>query len=77
MKVLPKNLHRISIAPMMEVTNAHFRFFMRLLTKRATLWTEMVHVNTMANKPINEIFALEFHEIDHPIVCQLGGNDPE
>jgi hypothetical protein len=44
-------LHRISIAPMMDVTNVHFRFFMRLLTRRATLWTEMIHENAILNSP--------------------------
>ena len=44
----PKHLlHRISLAPMLDVTNVHFRFLMRLLTKQTTLWTEMIHSNTI------------------------------
>lgn len=38
-----EKLHRFSVAPMMEVTDIHFRVFMRLLTRCATLWTEMYH----------------------------------
>lgn len=78
MNNIPVNLmHRISIAPMMEVTNTHFRFFMRLLTKNATLWTEMYHSRTILNNPDNRAISLRFSPLEHPIVCQLGGNNPE
>jgi tRNA-dihydrouridine synthase A len=36
-------LDRYSVAPMLEITNKYWRFFARLLTKRATLYTEMIH----------------------------------
>lgn len=69
-------LHRFSIAPMMDITNVHFRFFMRLLTRYSTLWTEMIHSNTLHFTKDHEYF-LRFHPIEHPVVLQLGGNDPE
>lgn len=33
----------VSIAPMIDVSNTHFRYFMRLITKKAVLYTEMLH----------------------------------
>lgn len=72
-----KLLHKIEIAPMMEVTNIHFRFFMRLLSKRTTLWTEMYHSNTLLFNEEVRKKSLSLHEFEHPVVCQLGGNDPE
>lgn len=74
---IPKDkLHRFSIAPMMDITNVHFRFFMRLLTRYSTLWTEMIHANTLQYNKDHEYF-LRFHPIEHPVVLQLGGNEPE
>lgn len=46
-KIPSDKLHRFSIAPMMEVTHTHFRFFVRLLTRCSTLWTEMYHSNML------------------------------
>jgi tRNA-dihydrouridine synthase A len=42
-------MHRISVAPMLDVTYSHMRFFMRLLTKKSTLWTEMIHENAITH----------------------------
>lgn len=68
-----KELH---IAPMLAVTYSEFRYLMRILTKRATLWTEMIVDETLVHidKPEKK---LEIHKIEHPVVCQLGGNHPE
>jgi len=61
---------------MMEITNIHYRFFMRLLTKYTTLWTEMYHSNVILNyeRGYNEL--LKYNPNEHPIVLQVGGNDP-
>jgi len=66
----------LSIAPMMEWTDCHYRFFMRLLTRRTTLFTEMYVANTLLHSPHARGF-LRFSPEEHPIVCQLGGSDPE
>lgn len=66
----------LQIAPMMEVTYRDFRYFMRLLTKRAQLWTEMVVGDTLLHNPAHDRF-LGFHPSEHPVVCQLGGCEPE
>lgn len=68
----------LQIAPMMEVTYRDFRYFMRLLTRRTQLWTEMVVDDTILHNLETEKCDrfLGYHEKEHPIVCQLGGSDP-
>ena len=66
----------LSIAPMMEWTDRHYRYFMRLLTRRTTLYTEMYVSNTLLHSPHARGF-LRFSPEEHPLVCQLGGSDPE
>jgi len=63
---------------MMEVTYRDFRYFMRLLTRRAQLWTEMVVDDTILHnlEPARCDRFLRYHPSEHPIVCQLGGSDP-
>jgi len=67
--------HRISLAPMLEVTDVNFRFFMRLLTKHMTLYTEMIHENAILNNKNPKL--LHFNPIEHPVVLQIGGNNPQ
>lgn len=64
---------------MLDVTYRDYRYFMRLLTSRAQLWTEMVVDNTLifnAHSEERMHHFLGFDDIEHPIVCQLGGSDP-
>jgi len=74
-----RNRPLLQIAPMMEVTYRDFRYFMRLLTRRAQLWTEMVVDDTVLHnlEPEKCNRFLGFHPVEHPIVCQLGGSDPK
>lgn len=65
----------LSVAPMMEWTDRHYRYMMRLLTKRTKLFTEMYVANTLLFSPNARGF-LRFSPEEHPIACQLGGNDP-
>ncbi|MDR0518392.1 MAG: tRNA dihydrouridine(20/20a) synthase DusA [Fibromonadaceae bacterium] len=66
---------KLSIAPMLELTDRHFRFFTRLLTKRTLLYTEMITTGAILhNKP--EKF-LEYNKEEHPIALQLGGSSPK
>jgi tRNA dihydrouridine synthase A len=71
--------NRLSIAPMMEVTDRHFRYMMRLLSRRCKLYTEMIVDETLLHNL--EPRALEFYlghsAIEGPLAVQLGGNDPE
>mmetsp|Transcript_38209 Transcript_38209/g.56090 ORF Transcript_38209/g.56090 Transcript_38209/m.56090 type:complete len:489 (-) Transcript_38209:312-1778(-) len=68
---------RLSIAPMMDVTDRHFRFMMRLLTRRTMLWTEMVVDDTLLHNGDILGYYLGFDPIENPITVQLGGNHPE
>ena len=66
---------------MMKWTNRHFRYFIRLMSKHTILWTEMVVGDTLVhnldNLPLSLDPFLDYNNIEHPIVCQLGGNNPE
>lgn len=66
---------RVSIAPMMEVTDRHFRAFMRCITSQTTLYTEMVSTGALCFGD-RERF-LKFSELEHPIALQIGGSNPE
>lgn len=76
-KIPADKLHRFSIAPMLDVTHTHFRFLMRLLTRYSTLWTEMIHANSIAFNDAQREEFLRFHRIEHPVVLQFGGSDPD
>ncbi|GAW80251.1 tRNA-dihydrouridine synthase A [Plasmodium gonderi] len=65
----------IQVAPMINVTNRYFRALVRIITKRAQLWTEMVVDNTLLYNLNNLEEYLGFNNNEHPIVCQLGGSD--
>tara|TARA_B100000965_G_scaffold217620_1_gene182154 strand:+ start:619 stop:1626 length:1008 start_codon:yes stop_codon:yes gene_type:complete len=66
----------ISIAPMMDCTDRHFRVLMRQITKRSLLYTEMIVAKALHySKNRNKL--LDFDEIEHPISIQLGGDNPK
>jgi tRNA-dihydrouridine synthase A len=66
--------HRFSVAPMMDWTDRHCRFFLRLLSKRALLYTEMVTTGALLRGD-HERF-LRHSETEHPLALQLGGSVP-
>jgi tRNA-dihydrouridine synthase A len=63
-----------SVAPMMDWTDRHCRFFLRLLSKNALLYTEMVTTGALLNGD-HERF-LRHNEAEHPLALQLGGSVP-
>src|SRR5690606_1519584 len=65
---------RFSIAPMMDWTDRHCRFFHRLLTRRALLYTEMVTAEAVLHGDRDRL--LGFDRAEHPVALQLGGSDP-
>ncbi|HXW72710.1 MAG TPA: tRNA dihydrouridine(20/20a) synthase DusA [Methylocella sp.] len=65
---------RFCVAPMMDWTDRHCRFFHRLLTRRARLYTEMLAVGAVLNGARNRL--LRFDPAEHPVALQLGGCDP-
>ena len=64
----------MSIAPMMEWTDKHCRFFHRLLTRRALLYSEMVTTGAVLFGPRDRLLGFDVEE--HPVALQLGGSDP-
>jgi tRNA-dihydrouridine synthase A len=66
--------HRFSIAPMMEWTDRHCRFFHRVLTRRALLYTEMITTGAVLRGDRTRL--LGFDPAEHPVAVQLGGSDP-
>jgi tRNA-dihydrouridine synthase A len=65
----------IQVAPMMDYTDRHCRYFMRLLTKNAWLFSEMITAQAILRGDPTKLLA--FHPDEHPVVLQLGGSNPE
>lgn len=63
------------VAPMIDVTDRHCRFFHRLLSPRARLYTEMITTGALMHGDIAR--HLDFDESEHPVALQLGGSDPQ
>lgn len=66
---------KISIAPMLALTDRHWRYFHRIFCKNTMLYTEMIAVGAILYGD-TEAF-LKTNSIEHPIALQLGGADPE
>jgi len=66
--------HRLSVAPMMDRTDRHFRFFMRQITRRTLLYTEMITTAAILHGDRDHL--LGFSEVEKPLALQLGGDDP-
>ena len=64
----------MSVAPMMDWTDRHCRYFHRLLSRHALLYTEMVTTGALVHgdRPRH----LDFNAQEHPVALQLGGSDP-
>jgi len=67
--------HKFCVAPMMDWTDRHCRFFLRLMSKHARLYTEMVTTGAILYGD-RERF-LRFDPMEHPVALQLGGSEPD
>ncbi len=65
---------RVSVAPMMERPDRHFRYFLRLIAPRTLLYTEMVTASAVLRGDRERLLAFDASE--HPVALQLGGGDP-
>ena len=65
---------RVSVAPMMDVTDRHCRYFLRQITRRTVLYTEMVTTGALIHGDVDR--HLRFHPDEHPVALQLGGSEP-
>jgi tRNA-dihydrouridine synthase A len=72
---MPKLNHRISVAPMMDWTDRHDRFFLRLISSRALLYTEMLTSGAIIHGDREHL--LGFDASEHPVAVQLGGSEPD
>jgi tRNA-dihydrouridine synthase A len=68
-------MHRLSVAPMMDRTDRHFRYFMRQMTRRTLLYTEMVTSAAIMHGDRNHL--LGFSPAEKPLALQVGGDDPK
>jgi tRNA-dihydrouridine synthase A len=67
--------HRLSVAPMMDRTDRHFRYFMRQITHRTMLYTEMVTSAAILHGDRHRL--LSFSPAEKPLALQVGGDDPK
>lgn len=67
-------MHRFSVAPMMDRTDRHCRFFHRLLSRRTLLYTEMLTAGAVIHGDRDRL--LGFDPAEHPVALQLGGSEP-
>ncbi len=72
---LPAQSWKLSVAPMIDVTDRHCRFFHRLLAPHARLYTEMITTGALTHGDIHR--HLDFNDQEHPVALQLGGSEPE
>lgn len=66
---------KFTVAPMLDWTDKHCRYFHRLLTKQAVLYTEMVTTGAILHGDRER--HLRFNAEEHPLALQLGGSEPQ
>ena len=66
---------KVSVAPMMDCTDRHERFFLRLISKNSLLYTEMVVDEAISRGDKKKL--LEFNINEKPVALQLGGSSPK
>ncbi len=66
--------HRFCIAPMMDWSDRHCRYFWRLMSSRARLYTEMITTGALIHGDVER--HLIYNPQEHPVAVQLGGSDP-
>ena len=66
---------RFSVAPMMDWTDRHERFFLRQISRHVRMYTEMITANAVRFGDRDRLLA--FHPQEHPVALQLGGADPD
>ena len=67
--------HRVCVAPMMDWTDRHCRYFLRQVSARAFLYTEMITTGALLHGDVERHLA--FSRDEHPVAAQLGGSEPE
>lgn len=75
MDIDPTSSWKLCVAPMIDVTDRHCRFFHRLLAPHARLYTEMITTGALLHGGVER--HLDFDASEHPVALQLGGSEPE
>lgn len=65
---------KISIAPMLDWTDRHFRYFLRYITRHAVFYTEMIAMQAIILGRRDQL--LHYNASEHPLILQVGGSDP-
>lgn len=65
--------HKLCLAPMLDWTDTHFRYFIRLLSPHSVLYTEMITTGALVHGHSQGF--LKFNTEEHPLALQLGGSD--
>lgn len=66
---------RLSVAPMMDWTDRHDRYFLRLIAPQILLYTEMLTARALLHGDYR--YLLQFDPLEHPVALQLGGSEPQ
>jgi tRNA-dihydrouridine synthase A len=74
-KSSPNPIYPVSIAPMMERTDRHYRYFLRQITRHTLLYTEMIVTAAILHGDRAKL--LGFSPLEKPLVLQLGGDNPK
>lgn len=72
--VEPVREWRLCVAPMIDVTDRHCRYFHRLLAPTARLYTEMITTGALVHGDVAR--HLDYDQAEHPVALQLGGSEP-
>jgi len=65
----------VSVAPMMDWTDRHCRYFLRLISRRVRLYTEMITSAALLHGDRDHLLA--YHVSEQPLAIQLGGSEPD
>jgi tRNA-dihydrouridine synthase A len=72
---LSPDSHRFCVAPMLDWTDRHERYFLRLISRHARLYTEMVTTGALMHGDVHRHLA--YDSVEHPLALQLGGSEVE
>ncbi|HTM61508.1 MAG TPA: tRNA dihydrouridine(20/20a) synthase DusA [Burkholderiales bacterium] len=67
--------HRLCVAPMMDWSDRHFRYFVRQISREARVYTEMITTGALIHGDVERHLA--FSPEEHPLALQLGGSEPD
>ena len=72
---MPMSECPVSVAPMMDWTDRHCRYFLRLISRRVRLYTEMITSAALLHGDRDRLLA--YHASEQPLAIQLGGSEPD